>query len=124
VALAREVDFLIVCAAGGADTRSLIGAEVLEALGPEGILVNISRGSIVDEPALLAALRERRIAAAGLDVFLNEPRIYPGFRTLDNVVLQPHHSSGTRETREAMGRLVRENLLAHFAGGPLPTPAV
>jgi len=124
VALAREVDFLIICAAGGADTRSLIGAAVLEALGPEGMLVNISRGTVVDEPALLAALRERRIAAAGLDVFLNEPRIDPGFHALDNVVLQPHNSSGTRETRAAMGQLVRKNLLAHFAGAPLPTPVV
>ncbi len=124
VALAREVDFLIVCAAGGADTRSLIGAAVLEALGPVGMWIIISRGSVVDEPALLAALRERRIAAAGLDVFLNEPRIDAGFRALDNVVLQPHNSSGTRETRAAMGRLVRDNLLAHFAGGAVPTPVI
>lgn len=124
VALARESDFLIVCAAGGERTRNLIGAEALKALGPEGIVVNIARGSVVDETALLAALRDGTIAAAGLDVFWNEPRIDPAFATLENVVLQPHNASGTIETRAAMGRLVRENLVAHFAGQKLPTPVV
>jgi lactate dehydrogenase-like 2-hydroxyacid dehydrogenase len=121
VSLARAVDMLIVCAAGGEGTRGLIDAAVLDALGPQGILVNISRGSVVDEPALLAALREGRLGAAGLDVFHNEPAIDPGFAALPNVVLQPHHASGTVETRAAMGRLVRENLEAHFDGRPLPT---
>ena len=123
-ALAAEVDFLMICAAGGPGTRGLIDAEVLEALGPQGILVNIARGAIVDEAALLEALRSRRIAAAGLDVFHNEPVIDPAFAVLDNVVLQPHNASGTRETRAAIGRLVRENLDAHFAGRALPTPVV
>jgi D-3-phosphoglycerate dehydrogenase len=124
VSLAREVDFLFVCAAGGEGTRNLVGAETLRALGPEGVLVNIARGSVVDEPALLESLRTGAIAAAGLDVFWNEPRIDPAFAELENVVLQPHHASGTVETRAAMGRLVRENLVAHFAGRTLPTAVV
>jgi lactate dehydrogenase-like 2-hydroxyacid dehydrogenase len=124
VTLARDVDFLLVTVAGGEGTRSLITAEVLAALGPEGIFVNISRGTTVDEAALLAALENRTIKAAGLDVFQNEPRIDPRFIALDNVVLQPHHGSGTIETRQAMGQLVRENLAAHFAGRPLVTPVL
>ena len=108
--------------AGGDATKALIGAEVLAALGPDGILINISRGSTVDEPALLAALEKGSIKGAGLDVFWNEPRIDPRFLKLDNVVLQPHHASGTVETRKAMGQLVRDNLAAHFAGQPLLTP--
>lgn len=122
VALARASDMLMVCAAGGAGTQGLIGAAVLDALGPKGILVNIARGSVVDEAALLHALRTGGIAAAGLDVFLNEPRIDEAFFTLENVVLQPHHASGTVETRAAMGALVRQNLVAHVTGAPLPTP--
>jgi len=97
---------------------------VLEALGPDGILVNVSRGSTVDEEALIAALQKRSIKAAGLDVFYNEPKIDPRFLELDNVVLQPHHGSGTVETRKAMGQLVRDNLAAHFSGDTLPTPVV
>jgi D-3-phosphoglycerate dehydrogenase len=124
VALARDVDFLLVTVAGGEGTRGLITAEVLAALGPEGIFVNISRGTTVDEAALLAALENRTIKAAGLDVFQNEPRIDPRFIALDNVVLQPHHGSGTIETRQAMGQLVRDNLAAHFAGQPLVTPVL
>ncbi|MFC3123666.1 2-hydroxyacid dehydrogenase [Pseudoroseomonas globiformis] len=124
VSLAGSVDFLMLCAAGGESTRGMIGRAVLDALGPRGMLINICRGSVVDEPELLAALREKRIAAAGLDVFLNEPNIDPGFLTLNNVVLQPHHASGTVETRAAMGELVRGNLAAHFAGRALPTPVV
>jgi lactate dehydrogenase-like 2-hydroxyacid dehydrogenase len=119
--LAAQIDFLIICAAAGAGTRGLVDAAVLQALGPQGILVNIARGMIVDEPALLSALRERRIAGAGLDVFADEPLINPAFAQLDNVVLQPHNGSGTVETRAAIGRLMRENLSAHFAGDPLPT---
>ena len=122
VSLAGAVDFLIVCAAGGDGTRGLIDAKVLAALGSRGILVNISRGTVVDEPALLAALRNGTLGAAGLDVFHNEPHIDPGFAALPNVVLQPHHASGTVETRVAMGELVRANLEAHFAGRPLLTP--
>ncbi len=124
VALARDSDVLMICAAGGPATQGLVGGAVLEALGPHGILVNIARGSVVDEAALLHALRNGGIAAAGLDVFLNEPRIDEAFFTLGNVVLQPHHASGTVETRAAMGALVRENLVAHFTGAKLPTPVL
>jgi D-3-phosphoglycerate dehydrogenase len=121
-ALARWSQMLVVTVAGGTATRGLITAEVFDALGPDGIFVNISRGTTVDETALLDALEHGRIKAAGLDVFLNEPRIDPRFLALDNVVLQPHHASGTIETRKAMGQLVRDNLAAHFAGRPVLTP--
>jgi D-3-phosphoglycerate dehydrogenase len=120
--LAAASDMLVVCASGGPGTKGLVGKDAIAALGPEGILVNVSRGTVVDEAALLDALETGGIAAAGLDVFQNEPRIDPRFLALENVVLQPHNSSGTRETRMAMASLVVENLLAHFAGGPLPTP--
>jgi D-3-phosphoglycerate dehydrogenase len=122
--LAEWCDLLIVTLAGGAATHGMVGAEVLRALGPQGWLVNVSRGSTVHEPALLEALEQRQIAGAGLDVFWNEPRIDARFMALDNVVLQPHHASGTVETRRAMGQLVRDNLAAHFAGRPLLTPVV
>jgi lactate dehydrogenase-like 2-hydroxyacid dehydrogenase len=124
VELARRSEFLIVTLAGGESTKGIIGTEVLEALGPDGILVNVSRGSTVHEPALLAALEAGRIKGAGLDVFWNEPNIDARFKVLGNVVLQPHHASGTVETRKAMGQLVRDNLAAHFAGRPLVTPVV
>jgi lactate dehydrogenase-like 2-hydroxyacid dehydrogenase len=124
VGLARRNEFLIVTMAGGESTKHIVNAEVLAALGPDGILVNISRGSTVDEPALLSALESGGIKAAGLDVFWNEPRIDPRFLALDNVVLQPHHASGTIETRKAMGQLVRANLAAHFSGRALVTPVV
>ncbi len=117
-------EFLIVTLSGGDATRNIIDGAVLEALGEQGILVNVSRGSTVDEPALLAALETRAIKGAGLDVFLNEPNIDERFFDLDNVVLQPHHGSGTLETRQAMGKLVRDNLAAHFAGSALLTPVV
>ena len=120
--LARWCDLLVVTLAGGNATLGMVDAGVLEALGPEGWLVNVSRGSTVHEPDLLDALEQRRIAGAGLDVFWNEPRIDARFLALDNAVLQPHHASGTVETRRAMGQLVRDNLGAHFAGKPLPTP--
>ncbi len=122
--LAHEVEFLVVTLAGGEGTKNIIDAEVLNALGPDGILVNISRGSTVDEEALLHALETRAIKAAALDVFWNEPNINPRFLALDNAVLHPHHASGTLETRRAMGQLVRDNLAAHFAGKPLLTPVV
>jgi lactate dehydrogenase-like 2-hydroxyacid dehydrogenase len=123
-ALADWCELLVVTLAGGAATQGLVDASVLQALGPQGWLVNVSRGSTVHEPALIEALEQRHIAGAGLDVFWNEPRIDPRFMALDNVVLQPHHASGTVETRRAMGQLVRDNLQAHFAGRPLPTPVV
>lgn len=124
VELARWSDVLVATLAGGAGTRGIIDAPVFEALGPDGYFINVARGSVVDEPALIAALQSRRIKAAGLDVFLNEPAVDRRFLALDNVVLQPHHGSGTVETRQAMGQLVRDNLAAHFAGRPLLTPVV
>lgn len=120
--LAKASDTLVVCAAGGAGTRGLVDKAAIGALGPAGILVNVSRRAVVGEAALLDALENGRLAAAGLDVFQNEPRIGPRFRALENAVLQPHNGSGTRETRMAMAELARDNLLAHFAGRELPTP--
>jgi lactate dehydrogenase-like 2-hydroxyacid dehydrogenase len=122
--MAGWCDLLVVIVPGGPATQGIINAQVLEALGPKGWLVNVSRGSTVDEAALLDALAARRIAGAALDVFLNEPRIDPRFAALDNVLLQPHHGSGTEDTRRAMGQLVRDNLAAHFVGRPLLTPVV
>jgi lactate dehydrogenase-like 2-hydroxyacid dehydrogenase len=122
VKLAAWADILIVATPGGAETEKLISADVLDALGPEGSLVNISRGTVVDEPALIRALQEGRIASAGLDVYLNEPNPDPAFAALDNVVLYPHHASGTEETRDRMAQLVIDNLEAFFAGKPLLTP--
>lgn len=120
--LAADSDFLIITASGGESSRHIVNARVLDALGPKGMLINVARGSVVDEEALISALENRRIAGAGLDVFDNEPRISPKFFTLKNVVLAPHAASGTVETREAMGKLVLGNLAAHFAGEPLLTP--
>ncbi|GGX93721.1 2-hydroxyacid dehydrogenase [Massilia dura] len=122
LALARESDYLVVCAPGGAATKGTVDAAVLEALGPEGTLVNIARGSLVDEPALIAALAEGRLGAAALDVFAEEPSVPAALAALPNVVLTPHVGSLTVETRHAMGQLVVDNLLAHFEGRPLPTP--
>ena len=121
-ALAREVDFLVVITPGGAGTRKLIDARVLEALGPQGYLVNVARGSVVDEAALIEALREKRIAGAGLDVFEDEPNVPEALTALDNVVLTPHVGSATWQTRRAMMDLAFGNLQAHFAGRPLLSP--
>lgn len=121
VELARWADFLVVAAAGGAATRNLISSEVIDALGPKGFLVNIARGSVVDEPALVKALGERRIAGAALDVFADEPNVPLALMELDNVVLLPHIASGTHETRAAMGNLVLENLRSFFATGKVVT---
>jgi len=122
--LASQVDYLFVTAAATAGTIGSIDAGVLDALGPDGYLINVSRGTLVDETALLSCLQEKRIAGAGLDVFADEPNIPPAFFTLDNVVLQPHNASGTWETREAMGKLVLDNLAAYLAGQPLLTAVV
>ncbi len=122
VELAAAVDLLFICVSGGPQTRNLIGADALKALGDTGVLINISRGTTVDEDALLSALENEQIAGAALDVFLNEPKINPRFLTLKNVLLQPHQSSGTVETRMAMGELQRANLAAFFNGSPLVTP--
>jgi len=122
VALAREVDVVIAACPGGEATRGLVSRAVIDAIGPKGYFVNISRGSVVDEPALLEALQQGRIAGAGLDVFADEPRVPEAFFALENVVLQPHVASATHPTRRAMGQLVIDNLAAHFAGKPLITP--
>ncbi|BAI76351.1 D-isomer specific 2-hydroxyacid dehydrogenase (plasmid) [Azospirillum sp. B510] len=124
VALARESDILVVAASAGPDARNMVGRAMLDALGPDGILINVARGSVVDEPELLAALTEGRIGGAGLDVFAAEPTVPEGFFGLDTVVLQPHQASATVETRTAMAQLVLDNLEAHFAGRPLPTAVV
>lgn len=122
VKLAAWADVLLVATPGGTETEGLISAAVIDALGPTGSLVNISRGSVVDEPALIRALQEGRIASAGLDVYVNEPNPDPAFAALDNVVLYPHHASGTEETRDRMAQLVIDNLAAFFAGKALLTP--
>ena len=122
VALAREVDFLVAACPGGESTRGLVSRAVLDALGPQGVFVNIARGSVVDEPALVAALAEGRLGGAGLDVFASEPRVPEALFAMDNVVLQPHVASATHPTRRAMGQLVVDNLVAFFAGKPLLTP--
>lgn len=120
--LAKTVDTLIVVVSGGPETSGIISAEVIEALGPNGLLVNSSRGSTVDENALIEALQHKKIRAAALDVFNNEPNIDPRLLSLDNVLLQPHQSSGTVETRKLMGELQRNNLIAYFSDQPLITP--
>ncbi|GBQ68892.1 D-isomer-specific 2-hydroxyacid dehydrogenase [Komagataeibacter xylinus NBRC 15237] len=122
--LARGVDTLVIAASGGVGSRNLVNAPVLAALGPEGVLINIARGSIVDEAALVAALAAGTLGGAGLDVFAHEPDVPEALRTSPRTVLQPHRASATVETRLAMGQLVVANLAAHFAGGPLPSPVV
>jgi hydroxypyruvate reductase len=120
-ALAAASDFLVVITPGGAGTRKLIDASVLKALGPQGYLVNVARGSVVDEAALIEALQKGTIAGAALDVFENEPYVPDALRALDNVVLVPHIGSATRATRQAMADRAFANLQAHFAGQPLPS---
>jgi lactate dehydrogenase-like 2-hydroxyacid dehydrogenase len=122
IQMAREVDTLISVLPGGAATNKLIGAEVLEALGPRGIVINIGRGTVVDDDALIAALKERRIAAAGLDVFVREPEVPAGYLELDNVVLLPHVGSASEYTRAAMEAMVVDNLLSWFRDGKPLTP--
>ena len=121
-ALAAWSDFLLVITPGGAATRNLINAEVLQALGPQAYLINVARGSVVDETALIEALQKGVIAGAGLDVYADEPRVPAALRALPNVVLTPHMASGTAQTRGAMSDLTLANLQAHFDGRPLPTP--
>ncbi|MFO1142941.1 MAG: 2-hydroxyacid dehydrogenase [Amaricoccus sp.] len=123
-AMAREVDWLVVAAPGSAATRGIVSREVLAALGPDGALVNISRGALVDEPAMVELLVAGKLGGAALDVFAEEPRVPPELFALPNVVLSPHQGSATRKTRAAMGDLVVANLAAHFAGDPLLTPVV
>jgi lactate dehydrogenase-like 2-hydroxyacid dehydrogenase len=124
VALADRSDFLFVTLAATPATRHIVGSAVIRALGPDGMLINISRASNIDEEALLDALESGALGSAALDVFEGEPGLNPRFLALSNILLQPHHASGTLETRKAMGQLLRDNLLAHFAGMPLPTAVV
>jgi lactate dehydrogenase-like 2-hydroxyacid dehydrogenase len=120
--LARWADFFVIASAGGPQTRHLVSAEVLRELGPEGFLINIARGSVVDEAALVEALVNKTIAGAGLDVFEKEPQVPEALMTLDNVVLLPHVGSGTNETRQAMADLTLANLRSFFKDGTLLTP--
>jgi hydroxypyruvate reductase len=121
-ALAAEVDFLMVITPGGAGTKGLINADVLNALGSKGYLINVARGSVVDESALIVALQNKVIAGAALDVFENEPHVPAALCAMSNVVLTPHVASATWQTRRAMADLAFGNLQAHFAGKPLLTP--
>jgi lactate dehydrogenase-like 2-hydroxyacid dehydrogenase len=121
VTLAKNSDVVMVVTPGGAETKNLVNAKVLDALGPEGFLCNIARGSVIDEPVLLRYLQEKKIAGAGLDVVVDEPKVPPEFFKLENAVLFPHVGSATVETRKAMGDLQIENLRLHFSGKPVKT---
>jgi lactate dehydrogenase-like 2-hydroxyacid dehydrogenase len=122
IAMASAVDILMVITPGGAGTAKMINADVLAALGPKGILINMARGSVVDEPALIAALKAKSILAAGLDVFYNEPNIDPVFMTLDNATILPHVGSASVHTRDLMGQMVVDNLAAYRTGKPPVSP--
>lgn len=124
VKLAEHADFLFVTLAASSDTKHIVGKVVLDALGPEGMVINISRAANINEDELLDALEAKTVGSAALDVFEGEPALNPRFTKLDNVLLQPHHASGTFETRKAMGKLVRDNLIAHFSGDDLLTPVL
>lgn len=120
--LASWADFLVVACEGGPATRHLVSAEVIDAVGPQGIIVNIARGSVIDQPAMVQALQEGRLGGAGLDVLEDEPAVPPALMGMDQVVLMPHVGSATRETRRAMGQLVLDNLDSFMAGRGLLTP--
>ena len=122
IEMAKAVDTLVVIVPGGASTAKMINAEVMQALGPRGVIVNVARGSVIDEPALIAALKSGTILAAGLDVFASEPNVPDEFKTMQNVVLLPHIGSASVVTRNAMDQLVVDNLLDWFAGKPPRTP--
>lgn len=122
--MARDCDVLMAICPGGAATRHIVNAEVMQALGPEGTLINVARGSVVDEQALVRALADGSLGAAGLDVFESEPKVPEALFAMDQVVLQPHVASATHETRMAMGVLTADNLRAHFAGKPVLTPVL
>ncbi len=124
IAMAKESDFLVIASRGGDDTRNIVNRDVLEALGPQGTLVNVSRGSIVDEAALVEALRTGKLGFAALDVFANEPRVSEKLLWMPNVIMTPHQGSATADTRLAMALSLVENVEAFFAGKPLPTPVV
>src|SRR5205085_11039396 len=120
--MARDVDVLIVITPGGAATKNLVDADVLKALGPDGILINVARGSVVDEQALIKALKDKTILSAGLDVFANEPAVPQELIDMDNVVLLPHVGSASHATRRAMDELVANNIISWFAGKGAITP--
>lgn len=121
-AMARDVDWLVVIAPATPQTVGVVSAAVLAALGPEGHLVNVARGALVDEPALVAALVSGALGGAALDVFADEPNVPEALLAMENVVLAPHVGSATHHTRWAMGDMVVRNLAAHFAGRPLISP--
>jgi lactate dehydrogenase-like 2-hydroxyacid dehydrogenase len=120
--LAKAVDFLVAITPGGEGTKGMINAEVLQALGPNGFFINVARGSVADQPALIHALQNNLIAGAGLDVYYDEPAIDPAFFSLENAVVTPHMASATFETRRAMADRALQNLSAHFEGKPIPSP--
>ncbi len=120
--MARAVEWLVVIAPGSPETKQIVSRKVMEALGPKGNLVNVARGSLVDEAAMVELLQSGKLGGAALDVFEDEPRVPEALFGLDNVVLSPHQGSATHKTRTAMGDLVVRNLAAHFAGDPLLTP--
>jgi len=120
--LARNSDFLVAIVPGGDETYHLVNEAVMRALGPKGILVNVARGSVVDEKALIRCLQDGTLGAAALDVFEEEPKVPDALLSIDNVVLTPHVGSATPEARGAMGQLTVDNLVAHFAGKPPLTP--
>ena len=122
--MARDADWLVIIAPGGKDTQKMVSRAVLEALGPEGYLVNMARGSLVDQGAMVEMLASKALGGAALDVFEDEPHVPPALFGLDNVVLSPHQGSATRQTRDKMGALVVANLDAWFAGEPLISPVV
>lgn len=124
VDMARDCDWLVLIAPGGKETEKLVNREVLEALGPDGYLVNVARGTVVDEAVMIEMLQANKIAGAALDVFEKEPQVPEALLQLDNVVLSPHQGSATFQTRDKMGALVVGNLDAHFAGEPLLSPVV
>ncbi len=122
--MARDCDWLVIIAPGGKSTDGIVSREVLEALGPNGMLVNVARGTLIDEAAMLDLLQSGGLGGAALDVFENEPQVPAGFLALDNVLLSPPHGSATTQTRDAMGALLVANLDAHFAGEPLISAVV
>ena len=122
--MARDSDWLVLIAPGGKETEKIVSRQVLEALGPEGYLVNVARGTLVDEPAMVDMLVSKKLGGAALDVFENEPQVPEALFPLDNVVLAPHQGSATHQTRNKMGALVVANLVAQFEGEPLPSAVV
>jgi len=122
--MARDSDWLVIVAPGGKSTEGIVSRKVLEALGPKGMLLNIARGSLIDEPAMVEMLVDGRLGGAALDVFENEPSVPEALLSLENVVLSPHQGSATHQTRDAMGALLVENLVKHFAGEPLVSAVV